>query len=149
MPNTSSGKGKSENLNTADIQTYQTPAQKIAFRFVNNSQGFWQEYWLAIIIFSLAVFADGISTASIMAKEGISGEIHIPIRMLAVTLGPVAGPVIGALGKVVAGLIVGIYCRKFAIYIFSAAAVIGFWATWYNIWGRNLCLPNPLEWLLW
>ena len=55
----------------------------------------------------------------------------------------------GAIGKVSAGIIVAIYLRRFAIYIFVTASVISFWAAWYNMWGHKIYIPKILVWFTW
>jgi hypothetical protein len=45
----------------------------------------------------------------------------------------VRGPAAGFVGKAGFGILVAIYCRKYAVYIFGAATVMSLWAAWYNV----------------
>jgi hypothetical protein len=62
-------------------------------------------------------------------------ELHFFVRLAGRLFGPVAGPVLGFFGKLGAGLLVGVYCRRYATWIFGVAAAISLWAAWYNVWG--------------
>ena len=84
-----------------------------------------------------------------MLKEGPDAEMHLAIRFVSKVLGPIAGPLIGAIGKTVAGVLVGIFCRRFAAYIFVTASIISLWAAWYNIWGFRLYTPIIVYWFPW
>ena len=82
-----------------------------------------------------------------MLKDGPDFELHIGFVFVSRLFGPIFGPLLGGIAKIVAGIIVSIYCRKFAPYILLAGSIISFWAAWYNIWGVNLYTPNILKWL--
>ena len=84
-----------------------------------------------------------------MLIEGPDAEMHLAIRFVSEIFGPIAGLLIGAIGKAVAGLFVGIFCRRFAGYIFVTASIISFWAAWYNIWGFRLYTPIIVYWFPW
>jgi hypothetical protein len=101
------------------------------------------------MVFILAVFCDAASTVYVMCGQGPEAEMHIVIRFLSKALGPVAGPVLGAVGKAMAGLIVAVYLRRFAVYIFLTASVLSLWAAWYNIWGYKVYTPIIFKWLCW
>ena len=76
---------------------------------------------------------DSLSTIHFMLKYGAAAEAHPAVYFVSLILGPVAGPLLGLLGKAAAGLIVAIYCRRFAHYLFITAIIISLWAAWYNI----------------
>ena len=82
-----------------------------------------------------------------MLKDGTEFEIHVAVAFVSRLFGPVVGPLIGGIAKIVAGIMVVIYCRKFAPYILLTASVISFWAAWYNIWGVNVYAANILKWI--
>ena len=117
--------------------------------FNENYRGFIRQYRWFIAIFVVAILCDAASTIHFMLRIGPDSEMHIIIRYLSKLLGPVAGPLAGAIGKVSAGTIVAIYLRRFAIYIFVTASVISFWAAWYNMWGHKIYVPGVLVWLTW
>jgi len=100
-------------------------------------------------VFAIALFCDGASTIHFMLREGPEVEIHPAIRFISRILGPVAGPLAATIGKVAAGIIVGVYFRRLAGYIFVTASIISFWAGWYNIWGYRIYTPNILRWIPW
>ncbi len=117
--------------------------------FNENYRGFIREYRWFIAIFVVAILCDAASTMHFMLRIGPDSEMHIIIRYLSKLLGPVAGPLAGAIGKVSAGTFVAIYLRRFAIYIFVTASVISFWAAWYNMWGYKIYIPRILVWFTW
>jgi len=124
-------------------------SNKIIGSFSENRQGFLTKYRWLIAVFVAAILCDAISTIHFMVRIGPDSEMHIMIRYLSRLLGPVAGPLVGAAGKVAAGIIVAIYLRRYAIYIFVTASVISFWAAWYNMWGFRLYVPKILVWFTW
>ena len=122
-------------------------ANPAAARFKNNARGFWGAYRWVVIVFLVSLFCDAASTIHFMVKTGPELEIHPMVRIAARIAGPVAGPLLGALAKALAGVIVAIYCRRFAAYILILASLISFWAAWYNIWGVNMYYPMFMRWL--
>ena len=82
-----------------------------------------------------------------MLRDGIDAEIHLAIRYVSKVFGPVLGPTIGTLGKIAAGVIVGLCSRKLAPYVFATASAISFLAAWYNIWGTHIL--TTLKWIPW
>jgi hypothetical protein len=69
------------------------------------------------------------------------------IRVAATIAGPVLGPLLGAFAKTIAGVMVSIYCRRFAVYILVLTAIISFWAAWYNVWGVEMYRPIFMKYL--
>jgi len=84
-----------------------------------------------------------------MIRQGPEWEIHPVIREVSKVLGPVMGPIMSAICKGVLGIIVGVFLRRFAGYIFVTASIISLWAAWYNIWGYKFYTPIILRWLPW
>jgi hypothetical protein len=107
-------------------------------KFSENYRGFLKDYRWFIAVFVLALFCDAASTIHFMLIAGTDVEMHPLIRMVSKILGPVAGPLLAAVAKAVAGVIVCIFCRRFAAYIFVIASVISFWAAWHNTWVMGL-----------
>jgi len=118
-------------------------------RFRNNCHGFIKENRFLISLFLFALLCDGVSTIYIMLEYGPGVEIHPAIQLVSKITGPVIGPLISVLAKGVAGMLVAIYLRRFAKYIFLTAAIISLWAAWYNVWGVELYYPNILKWIPW
>ena len=110
----------------------------IGHRLKLNCRGFWHTYRVAILVFTLALIADGLSTVYFMSYLGVSAEIHPVVRFTSVIFGPVAGPMVGALWKWAVCLYLAIYCRKFAYSIFLTTSVVFIFAAWYYIWGIYL-----------
>ena len=107
-------------------------------RFRNNARGFWGVYRWVLIVFVVSLLCDAASTIYFMIQMGPEPEIHPMVRIAARIVGPVAGPLLGALVKALAGVIVAIYCRRFAACILILASLISFWAAWYNVWGMEM-----------
>jgi hypothetical protein len=118
---------------------------KLIDRFEKNSHGFWREYRFFIALFFSALTLDGISTMYTMLKEGPHVELHPVIKIVSIIIGPILGPLLSVIAKAVAGIIVAIYCRRFAFHIFIAASIISTLAACYNIWGINLYASNIIR----
>jgi len=114
-------------------------------RFKRNSRGFWRVYWWIVLLFVGALAADGTTTIYFMLKAGAEAELHPVIRVVSIILGPIARPVLSVIakafsGKAFSGIIVAVYCRRFAAYILIAGTIVSLYAAWYNI----KCVHNYL-----
>jgi len=119
-------------------------------KFRENCRWFWKDYRWFIVVFALALLCDAASTVYFMLESGPETELHPVIQFISSrVLGPIAGPLFAALAKLTAGIVVAVYCRKFAVYIFSVVSVISFWAAWYNVWGFRIYTPGFLKWIPW
>ena len=118
---------------------------KLIDRFEKNYHGFWREYRYFIALFFLALIFDAISTMYIMFKIGPHVELHPVIKMVSIIIGPIMGPLFALIAKAVVGIIVAIYCRRFAIHIFIVASIISILAACYNTWGISLYVFNILK----
>lgn len=117
-------------------------------RFKDNARGFWKAYWLLLILFFLALLADGISTIHFMLGDGVEDtELHPAVSLAAKVLGPVVGPILAVIGKFLAGIIVAIYWRRIAWIILSVVIIMSAWAAWYNLWGWQYYQPSVYIWL--
>ena len=123
---------------------------RIVTKLRENSRGFWQTYRWFILVFALAVLCDAASTVYFLSQPDPDMEAHPAINFLCSNmLGPVAGPLFAAIAKLAIGIVIAVYCRRFAICIFVAVSAISFWAAWYNLWGFKLYTPIILEWIPW
>jgi hypothetical protein len=84
-----------------------------------------------------------------MVQHGADSEVHPAVRMISHWFGPVAGPLVGMLGKAAAGLAVAIYCRRWGPHILLTVSALSLWAAWYNVWGADLYCPNLLRYIPW
>lgn len=123
--------------------------RRVTTRLQKNYRGFFYHYRWFIAVFVLAILCDAASTVRFMLIEGPDVEIHLVIRLISKVLGPVAGPVVSAIGKALAGIVVCIFCRRWAAYIFLTASIVSFWAAWYNMWGYKVYTPLILKWIPW
>lgn len=122
--------------------------KRVIVRFCRNYEGFWPVYWWMVAIFCLALLCDGASTVHFMLHTGSEAELHPVVALTSKILGPVLGPILGVVAKALCGILVAIYWRRIAFYLFFTASIISFWAGWYNIWGANLYVPRFLKWLM-
>ena len=114
-------------------------------RLRTNWQGYIRRYHLLLILTALAATADMVSTIYIMLVYGPEAEWHPTIRLLSTALGPVLGPVAGKLWQLAVVVVLTVYLRFWARYIFVTVIFIYTWAAWYNIWGRFIYYPVILE----
>ncbi|MHC5083612.1 MAG: hypothetical protein ACYTET_06700 [Planctomycetota bacterium] len=121
-------------------------SQTIKERFIKNREGFWKANRWILIIFLLALLADGLSTIHFMLQSGPEEELHPAVNIASRIAGPVAGPLIGVAGKAVAGLIVAIYWRRIGWIILLLVSIISVWAAWFNLWGWQYYEPGILKW---
>lgn len=120
--------------------------RQIRERFATNWNGFWDEWKLAAAVFFIAVLADALSTIHFMQYEGIESELHPMVNQLSRLCGEVAGPLIGAVFKGIAGIVVAVFWRRIAGFIFGLSSVVSLWAAWYNIWGYRIYQPAIYSW---
>ena len=118
-------------------------------KFRDNWPCFWKAYSWLTAVFVIALFCDAASTIHFMLRAGPEIEMHPVIRCLSRALGPVAGPLFAAAGKAVGGIVLAVYLRKFAAYLFVTVSIISFWAAWYNTWGYKVYRPMILDWFVW
>jgi hypothetical protein len=95
------------------------------------------------------MFCDAASTIHFMLETGPESELHPAISFISQILGPVAGPLFGATLKVIVGVFIAIYWRRFAVHIFLIASLVSFWAAWYNVWGSEIYTANIVNWIPW
>jgi hypothetical protein len=115
-------------------------------RFRLNSVGYFRDFRVPLCLIVMASVLDGISTMYFMAAEGADSEVHPVVRLVSQFFGPVAGPVLGKACQLLAVLLVTVYFRRQAKYIFLAVVLLYAWAAWYNVWGRDLYVPRLLNW---
>jgi len=119
---------------------------KIKERFVRNAKGLWNANKCILIFYTIALLADGISTIHFMLNDGVDTELHPAVNIAARITGPVLGPLIGVIGKAIAGVIVAIYWRRIAWIILLMISIVSFWAAWYNTWGWQYYEPGIIRW---
>ncbi len=112
---------------------------------------FWQSYGVLLLLFCLAQVCDGASTIYFLLTDPSAEELHPAIAWAVRWFGPIAGPLLGIVGKVLAGLSVAWYLQRLGrlgpICLFLAGSLLSFWAAWYNVWGVDIYTPRLLHWL--
>ena len=119
---------------------------KIKERFIDNYRGFWKANALFLIIFFIALTADGLSTIHFMLDDGVDTELHPAVNIVARITGPFLGPVIGIIGKFIGGIIVAVYWRRIAWIILLVVSIMSLWAAWFNEWGWQYYTPGIFKW---
>lgn len=119
----------------------------VSDRLVTNYQGYWRRYQWLFIATVLASTADLLTTIRFMHMDGIEQELHPAIRIVSWLFGPLIGPVLGKLAQLAAIVLVTVYARKLAVYVFFTATVMYSWAAWYNVWGRDIYTPLLIDFL--
>ena len=121
-------------------------ARGVVDRFRRNSAGYFREFRLFLAITFVAALLDVLSRIHFMKLEGPDQEVHPAVRIVSNVFGPVAGPVVGKLCQLGAIILVTIWLRPQAKYIFLVVVVLYCWSAWFNVWGRNIYVPRILEW---
>lgn len=119
--------------------------QNVKERFIQNSKGFWKAYRWLLILYILALLADGISTIRFMLLEGLAEELHPAVNIVSKLFGPILGPLIGVVCKTGAGIIAAVYFRRIGWVILLVVSIISLWAAWYNTWGWQYYEPGILK----
>jgi hypothetical protein len=109
----------------------------VAARFRHNYQGFWCTFRWFILIFIIAQLSDALSTCYFMGKIGWQYEFHPLVKYAAREYGTIWGPMLSCAFKVVSGVAVAIYLRKYARVIFLATASTAACAAFYNVWSTT------------
>jgi hypothetical protein len=112
----------------------------------DSAGDFWRANIWVLVLFIIALLADGISTIYFMLHEGVDTELHPVVNFVSRIAGPVVGPLIAVSCKAIAGFIVAFYWRRIAVFILLTVSIISFWAAWYNTWGWQVYEANILHW---
>ncbi len=115
-------------------------------RFAKNWEGFWRQWKFVIVVFYFALLLDAVSTIYFMRYEGVEAEMHPMVNQMSRLCGPIAGPLLGAAFKGIAGIVVAVFWRRIAGFIFVTVSLISFWAAWYNLWGHRIYQPAIYSW---
>lgn len=122
-------------------------AERIRARLRDNWPGYLRRYRVWLLLTLLAALADAATTVYFMLSAGPQAEGHPAIRLVSTVLGPVLGPMVGKLCQLAVVVLLTVYLRRHALYIFVAVIILYTWAAWYNLWGGDLYYPRLLQWL--
>ncbi len=82
-----------------------------------------------------------LSTVFFMVIDGPQAELHPLIRLISMVLGPVTGPVVGKLFQFATVIVVTVFLRRWALYIFVVVIILYAWAAAYNMAATPLLVP--------
>ncbi len=117
----------------------------VVTRLHENWVGYVHEYRIFLILVVLASLADMVSTIYFMLYTGPQAEFHPTVRYASELMGPVLGPVLGKAIQFTVIIVVTVFLRRYAIFIFIPVIILYFWAAWYNVWGYQLYYPRLLH----
>ena len=120
--------------------------KRVITRFGDNYHGFWKDYRFLIVVFVMTLLCDGVSTVYVLLGTGPESELHPIVRCVSRLLGIVIGPLLAAVAKALAGIVIAIYCRRFAAHLLITVSIISIWAAWYNMWGFKLYTAFIFRW---
>ncbi len=89
--------------------------------------------FVLFFIFTLALFFDAAATSVFMIQNGPVYEVHPLVRVASIALGPVYGPILGAVCKILAGLGLIYFHRTLARLILPAVTILSLCAGAYNL----------------
>jgi hypothetical protein len=112
----------------------------------HSARDFWRANVWILVVFIIALLADGISTIVFMLRGGVDIELHPIVNLVSRIAGPILGPLIAVAYKAIAGFIVALYWRRIAVFILLTVSIISFWAAWYNTWGWQKYEANIFHW---
>lgn len=122
---------------------------KIRNRLARNWVGYVREFRVWLILTVVACVADMVSTMYFMSVHGSEAEMHPAIRMVSVILGPIAGPIVGKVCQFGGVVLITIFFRWAAKYVFLVVIIMYSWAAWFNVWGKGLYVPNMFVLVPW
>ena len=114
-------------------------------RLRRNWRGYVRRWRVFLVLTALAALADMGTTIHFMLSAGPEGEGHPAIRLVSLVLGPVLGPILGKLCQFAVVILLTVYLRRYALYIFVTVIILYAWAAWYNLWGCELYYPRLLR----
>lgn len=117
----------------------------IVTRLRENWAGYVHEYRIFLILVVLASLADMASTIHFMLYAGPDAELHPTVRFVSEYFGPWLGPVLGKAIQLTVVIVLTVFLRRWAIFIFLPVIILYSWAAWYNIWGYHLYYPRLLH----
>lgn len=103
-----------------------------------NWPGYVQEFWILLVLVLLASVADAGSTIYFMQYAGPDAEWHPTVRLVSYLFGPFFGPILGKTFQIIVLVVVTVFLRRHAIFIFIPAIILYGWAAWYNLWGYQV-----------
>lgn len=107
----------------------------------------WQSCrWLVVLVI-VALLLDAMSTIHFMQYWGPEAELHPAVRLFSSLFGTVAGPILSALCKMIATLIVLFYLKSLAPVILFSVSVVSLFAFFYNLYAVDLYLKGVVPWL--
>ena len=95
-------------------------------------------YFVLFFLFILAMFFDAAATSLFMIQHGPEFELHPLVRLISFSLGPVYGPIFGALLKVAAGGLLVVLYRPLSRLILPLVTILSVFAGAYNIFAWPL-----------
>jgi hypothetical protein len=117
----------------------------IKTRLRENWVGYVHEYRIFLALVLLASLADMVSTIHFMLNIGPQVEVHPTVRFAAEYFGPILGPILGKAIQVTVIVVLTVFLRRWAIFIFVPVIILYSWAAWYNVWGYQLYYPRLLH----
>ncbi len=117
----------------------------VVTRLHENWVGYVREYRIFLVLVVLASLADMASTIHFMLSASPQAEFHPTVRFVSELFGPILGPVIGKAIQFTVIIVVTVFLRRWAIFIFIPVIILYSWAAWYNIWGYQLYYPRLLH----
>lgn len=110
-------------------------------KFRRNSVDFFPRFKWFLLFFFIGLILDAYSTVYFMRHSGVRAELHPVVVFFSQHFGIYLGPFMGAAFKAIFAIMIAIYFRSLAHYLFLTASAIYFWAAWYSIWGVSLYTP--------
>jgi hypothetical protein len=117
----------------------------VVTRLRENWAGYVHEYRIFLVLVLLASLADMASTIHFMVHAGADVELHPTVRFTSQFFGPWLGPVLGKTIQVIVIVVLTVFLRRWAIFIFIPVIILYTWAAWYNVWGYQLYYPRLLH----
>jgi uncharacterized protein YacL len=140
--------GKLAGSDTSGVRLSQLRSvEDIVRRLRENWSGYVRQYCVFLILVVLVSVADVASTIHFMQHAGPQVELHPTVRVLSESVGPVLGPLLGKAVQVIVLVVLTVFFRRRAIFIFIPVIILYAWAAWYNVWGHELYYPRLLHWL--
>ena len=104
----------------------------------------YRTYFLAFVC---ALMVDTISTIHFMCATGPEDELHPIVRLAAFKWGPITGPIVAAMYKLIAALIIMRLCRPLIRPALMISTIVYLFAGVYNYFAVEMYASGLIGWL--
>ena len=104
-------------------------------------------YRVHLTAFTCALLVDTISTIHFMRDTGPQDEIHPIVRLAALIWGPITGPILAAIYKFIAAILMIQICKPLTCPVLTVSTILYLLAGVYNYFAIEMYTSGLIGWL--